>query len=249
MILKPKYKKVLFISDVHAPFDDMKAVNAMCSFSKWWKPDILIFIGDVVDFYDISHFIKNPERRFKLQAEINSAKSVIKEICATAPKSKRYFIRGNHEARLEKYLWTQAPELSGLDSLHLEKLLGFDDLGIEYVRTGRMKFHGMMIKHGDLVRKFAVYTAKAEYENTKMSGVSGHTHRIGTYSETNESGEYCWLEIGCLCKLDQEYMEGKMPNWQQGFGIGYYKENSNRFNIDVIRIINGKAMFGGMEFS
>lgn len=247
-IHSPKYKKVLFVPDIHAPFQDNKAINALIAFATWFKPDVVIYMGDLVDFYAVSHFVKSPIRRLQLQKEIDVATSVLKKINAAVNGSQKFFIRGNHEARLQKYLWTQASELSGLRDLQVEHLLKLDELGIKYLKDGRMKYRGMVIKHGDIVRKFAGYTAKGEFESTGVSGASGHTHRLGVYSQTNEAGDFMWMETGCLCKLNAEYMEGKKPNWQQGFGVGYYKEGSKRFDADTVRIVRGKAMYCGLEF-
>jgi len=246
---KPKYKKVLFVPDIHAPFHDIKAIRALISFAKWWKPDHVFFLGDVVDFYAISSFTKDPHRALGLQLEIDEAKKVLKMICDSAPQAHKYFIRGNHEARMQKFLWTRAAELSGLQGLDVPHMLGLAELGIHYYEEGRTKFRETIIKHGDIVRKFTCYTGKGEFENTGISGISGHTHRLGLYAMTNEAGDFIWMECGHLCDIHQEYLQGKIPNWQQGFGIGYYKEGSKRFNADIVRIINHKAMYGGYEFN
>ena len=249
MIRTPKYRKVLFVSDVHAPYEDKKAVKALITFAKWWEPNMVVYIGDLVDFYAVSSFVKDPTRMLELQGEIDAANDVLKAIHAAAPKADHHFLRGNHEHRLQKFLWTRAAELSGLQGLQVQNLLALNELGIKYHEEGRMKFRNMVLKHGDIVRKFAGYTAKGELDSTGISGVSGHTHRMGTYYQSTEGGDFTWAEIGCLCDLHPEYMEGKTPNWQQGFGIGYYKEGSRRFHIDTIPIIKGRAMYNGREFS
>lgn len=248
MLHRPKYKKVLFIPDIHAPYHDMKAINGLIAFAKWFKPDVVFYMGDLVDFYAISHFVKNPKRALRLQNEIDTAVAVLKKIDKAVNGAKKYFIKGNHCARLQKYLWTKAAELSGLRDLKLEHLLHLDELGIKYVDAGRMKFRGMVVKHGDIVRKFGAYTGRGELESTGISGVSGHTHRLAMYPLSNEAGDFVWMECGCLCKLNPEYMNGKVPNWQQGFGVGYYKEGSKRFHVESVRIIKGKAMYQGLEF-
>ena len=234
--------------DIHAPYQDKQALRCLYSFMKWWIPDEVFVIGDTIDFYQLSRFEKNPDRLFHLQNDINEGKAILWQIADNAPKAKKFFLPGNHEQRLERFLWSKAAELSGLDSLKLEKLLELDKMGYKYIPQGRTNYKGTIIKHGDIVRKFSGYTARGEFESTGLSGVSGHTHRLAIHSITNESGEYQWMETGCLCLLEQEYMKGKTPNWQQGFGIGFYKENSKRYNIQAVRIVKGKAMWGGYEF-
>jgi len=243
-----KQKKVLFVSDIHCPYQDEVALEAMYNFMNWWKPDEVIIMGDLVDFYAVSRFNKDPERALRLQEELDSSVSVLKEIRDRAKKANIYFIKGNHENRLKKYLWANASELSSLNALRLESLLEFDKLNIKYKDRGIIRYKDLIVKHGTLVRKFAGYTAKGEFEKNGMSGISVHTHRLAIYRHTNESGAYIWVEGGCLCQLNPEYMEGETPNWQQGFAIGYFKENSKRFLLETVPIIKGKAMYGGMEF-
>lgn len=249
MLNKPNYRKVLFVPDFHAPYQDDKAINACVSFAKWWKPEWVIFLGDGVDFYAVSHFDRDPERKHKLQEEIDAAYKVLFKFRKALPKAQMHYIRGNHEDRLRKYIWRQAEELSGLRSLDVPILLGLKQLKITYHETGRMRFHSVLVKHGDVVRKFAGYTAKGEFESTLVNGISGHTHRLAIYSQSTEAGDFAWMESGCLCDLNPQYMEGKTPNWQHGFGIGFFKENSKRFHFDIVRIIDGRAMWSGYEFS
>ena len=248
MSREKKYEKVLFVSDIHAPYQDNSAIRAMIAFGKEFKPNRIIFMGDVVDFYAISSFSKDPFRALGLQKELDEAVAILKIMRKEFPKAKMDFIRGNHEARLQRYLWNKASELSGLRNLTVPNLLKLGELNIAYHQTGRMKLRGIVVKHGDIVRKFAGYTAKGENEATGISGVSVHTHRAASYFKTNEGGRHFWYELGCLCKLNAEYMEGKIPNWQQAFGIGFFKLGSSKCNIHIINIINGKALFGLKEY-
>ena len=243
-----KYKRVLFVSDIHCPYQDKSALRAMYNFMDWWKPQEVIILGDLVDFYAISRFSRDPERVLKLQTELDQAVSVLEEIRQHAGKVSIYFLRGNHEDRLKKYLWSEAQELSGLRALRLEELLDFNRLKIDYQDKNQIRYGCVIIKHGTLIRKFAGYTAKGEFEQNGMSGVSGHSHRLAQYRHTNEADSYIWTEAGCLCQLDADYLDGTTPNWNQGFAIGYFKENSKRFIIETVPIIKQRAMYGGKEF-
>jgi hypothetical protein len=242
------YSKTLFIPDIHAPFQDELAISALKDFIKWFKPDDVIYLGDVVDFYAISHFLKDPERALKLQDEIDEAKYIINDINRATPKSKKWFIKGNHEARLQKYLWSEAKELASLRSLQLDSLMEFKKQNLTYIKEGRMNYKGLLVKHGGVVRKFTGYTAKAEYEKNGVSGISAHTHRLGAYRHNNDGGAYIWVESGCICRTDQEYLDGETPNWQEGWVIGYFKNNSKRYHLETVPYVDKKAMYGGIEF-
>ena len=244
----PKYEKCLVIPDIHAPFQDEKALSACLSFSQWFKPDKIFIIGDLVDFYAISHFLKDPERALKLQDELDAAYDILRKIRELNPQAFIVLIRGNQEYRLQKYLWSEAKELNGLRDLGIERLLNLRSLDIHYVKTGRLEHRGIIIKHGDIVRKFAGYSAKGEFEKSGMSGISGHTHRAATYYQNNQSGSYVWMETGCLCRLDADYLEGDTPNWQQGFGVVYFKKNANRYFMEFIPFVGGKSFYHLKEF-
>ena len=134
------------------------------------------------------------------------------------------------------------------NQINLYLILEFDRLKIHYEDKNQIRYGCVIIKHGTLIRKFAGYTAKGEFEKNGMSGVSGHSHRLAQYRHTNEADSYIWTEAGCLCQLDADYLDGTTPNWNQGFAIGYFKENSKRFIIETVPIIKQRAMYGGKEF-
>jgi len=247
--MQKDYEKVIFISDIHAPFHDEKALKILYNFMDWFKPEVVFIMGDLLDCYAISRFTKDPEGALHFQEEIDSAISILKDIRSHAKKAEMYYIRGNHEARVQKFLWNNAKELSKLHVLEVASLLNLKRLNIEYVEKGMMMYKGVMIKHGSVVRKYAGYTAKAEFEKNGCSGVSAHTHRAAIYMHTNAGGDYKWMECGCLCSLDQEYMEGDTANWQQGFGIGYFHRKTKRYQLELVNIIDGKAMYSGKEFN
>ena len=214
----------------------------------WWKPDKVIILGDLVDFYAISDFSRDPERTLKLQNEIDEAISVLTDIRKHAKKVKISFLNGNHELRLRKYLWRHAKELNGLQALKLEELLKFGNFNINYSNKGIIRYKGILVKHGTTVRKWAGYSARGEFEKHGMSGISCHTHRLAKYHQTNEAGNFIWIESGCLCDFEHDYLNDEMPNWQTGFSIGYFKNNSKKFILETVPIIKGKALYGGKEF-
>lgn len=247
MVNVVKGERAVFIPDIHAPFQDNGAVSVALEFVKWFNPHHLIFLGDNVDFYAISRFIRDPERRFgrALQREIDTALAIMGDFVDASPRAKRYWIQGNHEERLEKYLYTGAPELAGLRALGFAELFPITKRDITYVPDGSFTLHGLTIKHGNIVRLHSAYTAKAEFERNGVSGVSGHSHRLGKYYKRHRGGYFCWVEGGCLCKTKNiEYMRGAVPDWQQGLVVGYFKTSSGRFTINDHPIVSGKMMFG-----
>lgn len=164
--------KFVVLSDIHFPYHDPKAIKAALDFIAARKINTIILNGDVLDFYDVSSFDKDPDRVNSLQKEIDMAQKFFKKLRDIKPNAWIVFIKGNHSYRIERYL-KKHPELYSLDALKLPNLLGLDKYNIQYVdkelRLGSLKFI-----HGDIVRKFSGYTAKAEMERHDCSGISGH---------------------------------------------------------------------------
>lgn len=219
------------------------------AFLEEFRPHVVFVMGDVLDAYSLSKFDKNPERLLGFQEELDKAYVVLSQIRQAAKQAKIVMLRGNHEARLTRYLWTKAEALSSLRDLSLPLLMRLTDMKIDYVEKGRTDFHGFIVKHGTVVRKKSGYTAMAELERQGTSGVSAHTHRLGQVYLRNDGGFFSWTESGCLCLLDPEYADGETMNWQHGLAYGYFKANDGRFEVHPLPIIKRKIVWEGQEIT
>ena len=165
-------KNFIVVSDVHFPYHDPKAINAVKRFIKATPIDVVVFNGDILDMYDVSSFDKSPDRINSLQEELNMAMKLFGDIRKELPEAEMVYVEGNHEYRLKRYLMRH-PELFSLEALQLPNLLKLDKFNIKY--TDKPYYLGnLKITHGSIVRKFAGYTAKAEMEKNDCSGISGH---------------------------------------------------------------------------
>lgn len=208
--------KVVAISDLHVPFHNMDFINNIIKFLKDYQPDKIVLVGDIVDFYDLSNFDKNPKRVGVLQKELDIVNGILMLIRIACPNSEIIYVCGNHEDRLRKFIWRN-PSVASLRDLKLERLLRFSDIGnIQLVDSYALR--GITFTHGSLVRKHSSYSSKAEYDKHLESGISGHTHRLGTYHKTTTNRSDSWSEIGCCCTLSPEYIHSQ-PDWQNGFAI------------------------------
>ena len=226
--------KFVVLSDIHFPYHDEKALKAVYNFLSNTQVDTIILNGDILDFYDVSSFDKDPDRINSLQKEIDMAQKFFKKLRSLAPKAKIVFVKGNHEDRIERYL-KKHPELYSLNALKLPNLLNLDNYVIGYSPKG-FKLGNLKIIHGDMVRKFSSYTARGELEKHDSSGISSYTHRGGAFFYRTPERYLAWFESFCLCDLNPEYISE--PNWQQGFLYGYIEKNS--FAVTPIPIVDGK---------
>lgn len=212
----------MIISDVHIPYQDNRAVNIMMKYAANYKPDRIYINGDLIDFYSISDFDKCPDRNKGIPQEIDEAKAFLNKLREQHKKAEIYFLEGNHENRLQKYVWRH-PELNGLGALDIKNMLNLDRVGIKLVRTdrdywgkesGHIKSGDLIIMHGDSRIngcKGGQYAAKNTSVNISSSVAMGHTHRLSEYNTSNNYIDIKGIETGCLCQIP------KMANWQNGF--------------------------------
>lgn len=211
-----------------------------------------------MDFYSISHFDKNPTRSksVTLQREIELWQRGQREWRSAAPGAKAFYMIGNHEDRLRKWLWRH-PEVADLEVLKLPYLLGLASLGIHWEHDKgeqanlELQLWSLVIKHGSIVRSGSGYSARAELEKEKyaVSTMTGHTHRGGTAFVRTRYGNVIGQECFCLCRLDPEYVQH--PDWQQGLVVATVTPDS--LSIEPIPFFrkNGKvkAHWRGKEYT
>lgn len=239
-------KLAIVFNDTHFGFEDVVVCNKALNLIKDLKPDVIVANGDLVDFYDVSSFVKTPGREKGLQREIDLAVDYLKKCREYSPNADIHFNKGNHEDRLTKYLGGTSPALANLNCLTFESLFKADEIGLEiHGAEGFLLNKNFLIKHGTRISKHATMSAKAEWESHLMSGISGHVHRRGMFEVTAQGGDFVWIENGCLCTLDPakiDYVSAK-PNWHHA--ITLIEFTSTKYHADLIRINDRKLYYNG----
>lgn len=235
---RPDGTRLVAISDTQFPFVDEPLLEAVNGFIQKWKPNDIIYNGDILDFYEISDFDKRPNRKFTVLDELEWARELMLTHKKLAAKGARlWWIDGNHEERLQRAIWRHAQGFSELVK-DIPEALQLGELAEGYVPYGKhVDYLGFVFTHGKRVNKHSAYTARAHFDEYRSSGVNGHTHRLGSYSMTDmHRRSHTWYEMGCLCRLDLEYIKGH-PNWQQGFLIGEVFDG--RFHPQLVHVVEG----------
>ena len=251
-----EHRKVLVHADIHFPFQDQKILDLIYLFADWWKPDTIIHGGDLMDFYRLSKFSKDPSPPDMLDREFEAARNHLKILLLLAQEV--HLIEGNHEARLNKYLNDCAPELKSLTQaatgevlLTVENILGLNEMGIEFIkmrgREAYKRYNDILVGHFNKVSKHSAYTAKALVEDKGISIIQHHTHRGGVYYKTVIGGQLVGIENFCTCDIHPSYIQN--PNWQQGFTCLLLDRNGKRFTAYPICIVDYKFIFGDKKFS
>ncbi len=246
MIDKNSIEVQIVINDLHIPYQDKECLELVLKFAKNLQPDKLFILGDFVDMYSISKFLRDPARVLNLQAEFEEGKKVLDRFDKAIPKAEKYFICGNHEDRMRKFIWNN-PVLDGCISF--EDKIGINDYGYKFFKYGEnYQYQTLIYTHGYKINKYSAYTAKNLLDDLGMSVISGHTHRLGMHYKTNHSGALVGVENGCLCinDLSFDWFQRKIPDWQHGFSVVKFIEN--RFNIHQICIPKDKFIIYGKHY-
>jgi len=244
----------LYYSDTHMGMEDERALAVVLALAQEAQPDVVVHGGDLLDAYFLSRFDKNPDHPATIQDEIDRGRVHLHQMAQVAPQARRVLLQGNHEERLSKAIWGMpgtASEIARLtafrEAMTWPSLLGLDQIGWEWVPTERQTktaiLPGFITKHGSIVRKWSGHSGKGEWEKYGTSGISGHVHRLGTFYHRDYNGSHVWVEAGCTCSLDPEYVQD--PNWQQGCVIIAWDEDGERWNVEPVYIQDGRAVWRG----
>lgn len=259
--------RVVVYSDIHAPFQDDRAVELVNKFCGWFQPSKVIIVGDLIDFYAISKFDKSPRRATgdALAQEVAVTQRILKSIRQANPNAEITLVCGNHEFRLRKFIFALQAEVPllgtmlGVAGVDIDELLGLmlnlNGFGIElqdldpemakftdcFTRVGKV-----FIGHWDRVNKFGGYTAKNLVADKGVDIIQGHTHRVGSHFRRTLAGLTEAHEIGCLCDLKPHYTSEK--DWTHGFGVIEGNPSMTHFTINAVAIRDYEFWFGGKHF-
>lgn len=234
---------MVVLQDTHNPFQDQRAIREVELFLAELQPSLVVYPGDLNDFYQISKFDKNPDRASHLQKDLDSTVNMFQRQRKLLPNARMVQLDGNHEDRLRRNLWGKNPAYASLKCLNIDKLYELSSNDIEHVdyEEGILINGNFMVTHGDLIRAHSGYTAKGMSDKHGGSGIHGHSHRGGSSLKRNRFGIYGWWENYCLCSLEPDWVQN--PNWQQGFSLVHFTKD--RFWVEQVQIINRKFMYGG----
>lgn len=238
--LPTSIKNVAVWGDLHIPYHESDAVKAAIKLAKDDKVDAIFLNGDVMDFFGLSFHEKNPKNRPRISEELESARQFLKGLRKHFPNIPIYWIDGNHEHRLERYLAVKAPELLDTSEFQIATLLRMAEYGITYLgfRT-KCYFGKLLVEHGDRLKGTGgVNPARSARLKYKRSVLVNHFHKLSVDSGKQYDGDVmtCWSN-GCLCELEPEYMEVN----EHVHGVCHVQMNGDNYRVRQYQIINGKV--------
>jgi hypothetical protein len=216
--LREGSRVLVAFNDMQIPFQDITAIKAVAKFAQDFDPHLLVACGDGFDFYGMSDFDKNPSRQFTMQEELDQGRRIVRDIEAVTKNADRYWVDGNHEDRLRRFLWSKGAAVASLRSLDPIELMGLNNW--HYLSYGSsVSVMGVVIEHGD---GSGTNLSHRMFARRGTSGICGHSHRLHDYHVTNAGGAHRYIENGCMCLMTPEYVA--RPNWQQAFTYGIVKD-------------------------
>ena len=208
----------LVLSDVHAPWHNLKALTASVQYGKDEKANLVVLNGDIWDCYIGSKYQTDPRKR-DIMNERNVVCDILSNIRRAFPRARIIFKQGNHEERWYKWICGANPDLLHLPELSLESFLRLKDFKIEAVPDRRQIqvgdysiIHGH--EHGGMFGH-SVSPARTYWGKTLCNTIVGHTHRITTHSAIGMGRVDTVHSTGCLSDIYPDWMPHNM--WEHGF--------------------------------
>jgi predicted phosphodiesterase len=233
--------RYLILSDAHFPYHCPAAIDEAVRHGIEEQCDHLVLNGDMLDAYQQSRFVRDPNAR-SIDDEIKTLAGWLKDIRPFF-KGDCYYKIGNHEDRIESYLFENAPQMIGMSKWDLCKVLA-DQLGLDsswqmiaskqlYTLGTLNCYHGHELPKGLVA---AVNPARGLWLRTRQTSMAGHFHQASTHIETSGDKRKTWVcfSTGCLCDMAPAY--ALVNQWSQGFAIldldsrGHWKEQNIRIH-------------------
>lgn len=206
--------KIVVLGDLHEPWSDTRAVARAVELCQGATE--IVQIGDLYDFLCFSRYARTHNEytpKQELDLARKRAEATWQAIRATAPRAKRFQLKGNHDERLSKRVLERFPEVEGL-------VKGVWDFpGVETVEDAsqELEVRGILFQHGHRSK----LGDHAKWN--QCSTVVGHSHVGGVVYGRNRAGVYWELNAGFLGDLRAPCFryrtERILTQWTVGAGI------------------------------
>ena len=239
--LPTNHNDILLIGDIHVPYHNIQALTLALKYGLEREVNTILLNGDIIDFYAISRFEKDPRKR-NFGHEVLMTRQLLTTIRKLFPKAAIYYKCGNHDVRYDHYIMRNAPDLLGMDEFSFESLMHLDKLDITFIPDKQIIHAGRLtILHGHELGMSVfspVNIARGLFLRAKDSALCEHHHQASEHSEPNINGKLttCW-SVACLCELHPDYM----PINKHHHGFAHVRVmDTGDFEVNNYRIVNGK---------
>lgn len=213
-----RFRRTAIIGDLHFPWASQEHLMLAYQFIDYFKPESVIQMGDIYDFYSYSkfprsHVVIRPDEEVDLARQM--ASSFWESIRRMCPKASMTQLVGNHDIRPHKRLIELVPELEAL--VDLKPLFTFD--GVNTIHDSRTPY---VQDNVSFIHGFTSPGAHRAKIHTHV--VHGHTHRGALYwtKDPQVQRHLFELDVGYLGAPEMKcfnYTPVKELSWTRGMGI------------------------------
>ncbi|MFM9050993.1 MAG: metallophosphoesterase [Bacteroidota bacterium] len=224
------YKKSIDGNELE-PIHDEKAIAVALKVIEDIQPNQIVLVGDNLDFAEFGKYLTSKPFQQLLQQPIVRATMLCAQLRSAAPNAKIHWIAGNHEARMAKYIQTNAMASFGLTNgklpeesrakwpvMSVPAICRMDEFDINYVPGYPESYialnENLMVIHGHKVTSNGSTTTKY-LNDAHVSVIYGHIHRTEyayrTRLSKNGPRTVMAASPGCLCRID-----GAVPSTKSG---------------------------------
>lgn len=260
-------KKWMLSSDWQIPYQDDKAAKLWFKVMRWFRPDVVDYLGDISDQFCFSRYEEGTTKDFMktlppetavedmlkfIQHNEKDSAELYAKTRKMLPDAELFSALGNHDIRVWNYAEKNMQEI--VSQITPEALWGLDSLGYDYIYyedAPKHRFGDIYVHHGISASAESGASVKSDIANLGVSLIRGHSHRLGTYYRTYELRNEVvrGYEIGHMCQVDSGgFKYSQIHNWQQGFAVGLI--SGDRVHVQLVEISpDYECWVAGKKFS
>lgn len=244
-------RRALVIPDCHIPFHSKKGLSLALESASFFGVDEIVILGDFADVYSVSSHLRDPSLPQILSDEVGAVNVVLDQIDRLFPSARKVFLEGNHEFRLERYIFQHAPALFGLTQI--QDLFGISSRPLWSFLPYR-KNQAYKILGSDLYARHTPLASnvKSGLQRAFVSYCYGHTHQIaeahavGLDNKVRVAFSCGWLGDHRLKAFD--YLQ-QPAQWSLGFAFVSVEGTQKTFHHEIIKIKEGfTCLVNGKRF-
>jgi predicted phosphodiesterase len=219
-----KIIKVLAAGDSHGDKACPQSIKALLEYSKDFRPDIKIHLGDAFDFRALREGAGDSERNESVYDDLECGWELLSQY------RPQVWLWGNHEHRINKLIESTGSALVRdrcvdiRDQMRAKaKAIGIKKLFPYHAENGIYEVGPVAFAHGYSHGQAAVTKQGAHYAQRGGGFVCGHIHRLEMVALEKWKGGAAY-SAGCLCKKDEmSYASHRLASarWGNGFLAGW----------------------------
>mgnify|MGYP001608225994 CR=1 FL=1 len=239
--------KGVTLFDIHTPDDDKSCMRAVDKFLPDFKPDYLIWGGDVGNWESFSTW-EDGYHGENTTEDFDAVTSVLdRHQLLCGQECKYIWLQGNHDEWVDKYCG-QLVNIKIAKEFDFKKRLRLKERKIKFIpinkpfKVGKLRFvHGLYLNEYHSKKTLLAY-------NTNIVYGHGHTEQSYTYVSPIDSTQ---VRVGrsrpCLCNRNPDYLRNRPNAWTHGFSVWYVREDGS-FNEYCVNITKGIFTFNDKTY-